>query len=103
MSIGRVAGSAGPMRFLSRLWSSAVVWSWGMNLLRLASGILLLPLLLRLLPTADLGFYYVLLSLQAIVPLLDFGIAVSVDRSVSYAMGGATQLTAHGLHPEEPQ
>src|SRR6266542_1329625 len=102
MSIGRVAGSAGSMGFLARLWNSAVVLSWGMNGLRLASGVLLLPLLLYLLPTNDLGFYYVLLSLQAIVPLLDFGVAVSVDRSVSYAMGGARQLTAHGLDPDRP-
>src|SRR6266498_3875219 len=103
MSIGRVAGSAGSIGFLARLWNSAVVWSWGMNGLRLASGLLLLPVLLRLLPINDLGFYYVLLSLQAIVPLLDFGVAVSVDRSVSYAMGGAKELTAHGLHPDLPQ
>jgi len=86
----------------SRLWHSAVFWSWGMNGVRLASGLLLLPLLLRLLPANDLGSYYMLLPLMAVVPMLDFGLAASIDRNVSYAMGGATQLLAQGMREDVP-
>jgi hypothetical protein len=87
--------------FVARLWKSAVVWSWGFNGLRLASGLLMLPLLLRLLPNPDLGFYYVLLSLAAIAPVLDLGLSVSIGRSVNYAMGGAKELRAYGLEPRD--
>ena len=70
-----------------------------MNFLRLGTGLLLLPLLLRL-PTEDFGLYWVLLGLQAIVPLLDFGFLPSIERAVSYAMGGAADLKEQG--PPEP-
>jgi O-antigen/teichoic acid export membrane protein len=81
--------------FVLRFNNSAVVWSWGLNFLRLGTGLLLLPLLLRL-PTEDLGLYWVLLGLQAIVPLLDLGFLPSIDRAVGYAMGGAKNLKQQG-------
>ncbi len=81
---------------INRAWNSAVLWAWGFTGLRLASGILLLPLLLRF-PRSDFGLYYVLLSLVALVPLFDLGLWASIDRSVSYAMGGATTLQGIGV------
>jgi O-antigen/teichoic acid export membrane protein len=82
---------------LDRLLRSAVVWSWGFNALRLAGGILLLPLILRELPSADLGMYYVLLSIMALVPIVDFGFSPTIGRFVSYAMGGAERLQPQGV------
>jgi O-antigen/teichoic acid export membrane protein len=82
---------------VSRLWSSTVMWSWGFNGLRLASGLLLLPLLVRLLSTADFGFYYVLLSLTSFAGVLDSVLSIAIGRSVSYAMGGAKELLPFGL------
>jgi O-antigen/teichoic acid export membrane protein len=79
-----------------RLWSSSVGWSWCLNGLRLGSSFLLLPLLLRL-PTPDYGMYFVLLSLQAVVPLLDLGFLPSIDRAIGYAMGGARELQSQGM------
>src|SRR5262249_31432997 len=87
-------------RLLRRLSRSAVVWSWGTNFLRLASGVLVLPLLIRFLDVTDLGFYYVVLPLLGIVPMLDLGLASSVERSVSYAMRGARELKARGIQAE---
>ncbi len=87
---------------MRRLRGSAVVWSWGANGLRLASGLLLLPLVLNKLPAADLGMYYVLLSLSALVPLVDFGFGPTIGRFVSYAMGGAKAIQAQGLPQPGP-
>jgi O-antigen/teichoic acid export membrane protein len=81
---------------LKRLDNSAVVWSWVFNGIRLVSGLLLLPLVLRELSTADLGMYYVFLSLVALAPIIDFGFGPTMGRFVSYAMGGAETLHAHG-------
>src|SRR5947209_3931106 len=83
----------------NRLQNSAVAWSWVSNGLRLASGFILLPLVVRLLPTPELGMYYVLLSLSAIVPLVDFGFGPTIGRFVGYAVGGAETLQAHGVAP----
>lgn len=80
-----------------RLRNSAVVWSWGLNGIKLTLGLLLLPLVLRKLPTAELGMYYVLLSLTAITNLVDFGFAPTIGRFVSYAMGGAETIQAQGV------
>lgn len=68
-------------------------------MLRLGSGLLLLPLLLRLLSVPDLGMYYVFLNLGALIPIIDFGFSLSVERNVSYAMRGATQLQRIGIQP----
>jgi hypothetical protein len=80
-----------------RLRNSAVVWSWLFNALRLASGLILLPLVLRKFTTPDLGMYYVLLSLSALVQLVDFGFGPTIGRFVSYATGGAETVQTHGL------
>jgi len=85
---------------LKRLSNSAVVWSWIFNGFRLASGLIVLPLVLRVFTPADLGMYYVLLSLAALGPIVDFGFGPTIGRFVSYAMGGAEALQAHGVpHP----
>ena len=79
-----------------RLHNSAVVWSWVFNGIRLISGLVLLPLIIHALSTADLGMYYVLLSLVALAPIIDFGFGPTMGRFVSYAVGGAETLHAHG-------
>ena len=86
-----------PKVLLNRLHNSAVVWSWIFNGFRLASGLIVLPLVLRLFTQADLGMYYVLLSLAALGPIVDFGFGPTIGRFVSYAMGGAEALQAHGV------
>ncbi|HEY3932038.1 MAG TPA: hypothetical protein VGM58_06665 [Verrucomicrobiae bacterium] len=82
---------------LDRLHKSAVVWSWIFNAVRLLSGIVLLPLVLRELSPADLGMYYVLLSLVALAPIIDFGFGPTIGRFIGYAMGGAKTLQAQGV------
>lgn len=42
--------------------------------------------------------YYVLLSLIALAPIIDFGFGPTVGRFIGYAMGGARTLQAHGVH-----
>lgn len=84
-------------RSLKALLQTAVVWSWIFNAFRLASGLVVLPLVLRVLTKADLGMYYVLLSLVALAPLLDFGFGTTLGRFVCYAMGGAEGIQAHGV------
>jgi O-antigen/teichoic acid export membrane protein len=82
---------------IARLSQSAVVWSWVFNALRLASGLLLLPLLLRVLSESDLGMYYAFLNLITVVPMIDATVSLNLGRYVGYAMGGAETLQPVGL------
>lgn len=82
---------------LARLRGSALLWSWLFNGLRLASGLVVLPLLLHQLSRTELGVYYLLLNLGTIAFLADFGFSLSVERSVAYALGGASNLKATGM------
>ena len=81
------------------LWQSPVAWSWAFNVLRVGSGVLLLPLLVRLLAKPDLGMHYVLLSLGALAAMVDFGFAGAIWRAVCVAMSGGRELRAEGLAP----
>lgn len=81
----------------NRLAKSAVVWSWLFNTLRLATGIILFPLVLWKFSKADFGMYGVLLNLAGLVPIIDFGFGPTIGRFVSYAYGGAETLQARGL------
>lgn len=78
---------------------SPVLWSWAFQGLRVASGLILLPLVLRpeIMGGNDLGMYWVFMELSSLVILFDFGFSPSVGRNVSYAMAGATHLKAEGL------
>src|SRR5690606_6472184 len=65
--------------WVGRILRSAVLWSWLFNGLRLASGVLLLPLLVRVLSEPDVGMYYVFVRLAAIIPMMDFGFSLSIE------------------------
>jgi hypothetical protein len=80
-----------------RFANTAVFWSWIFNFVRLTYGIILLPLVLHKLSTADLGMYFVLLSLAALAQLVDFGFGETIGRFITYAMGGAREIQAQGL------
>jgi hypothetical protein len=99
MSFSELWARAGadPRALLRRLRHSAVGWSWLFNGFRLASGLLLLPLVLNLFTKPELGMYYVLLSLTALVPLVDFGFGPTLGRFITYAMGGAEKIQAQGI------
>jgi len=86
----------------ARLFKTGVAWYWIFNALRLASGILLLPLLLLSLNEADLGMYYLLFTLNVLGPLFDFGILTAVHRAIGSAMGGARELHAVGIAEPVP-
>src|SRR5262249_20762624 len=83
---------------LRRIGNSPVVWSWGMSALRVASGIVLLPVIAWVLDPSDFGFYYVVNPWLMVVTFLDFGLSVSIERTVSYAMRGAKDIQEHGVH-----
>ena len=92
--------SAQPIRHvLLRARQSAVAWSLLGTILRIAGGLIVLPLSARKLTSDHLGLWYVFLSLQGIATLFDLGFSPAVVRAAGYLWAGARQLRAFGVEP----
>lgn len=96
-----VSGSKLPS-LLKRFANSTVMWSWILNGLRIGSGLIVLPLVFHTFSSSELGMYQLLLKLAGFSVMIDFGFGPTIDRFLSYAMGGAEKLEAHGV-PETGQ
>lgn len=73
-----------------------ILWSYGSQIFQMASGIFLLPIILRKLPSEELAIWYIFLSITALVNLLDFGLQPTIMRNVSYLFCGAKTLLTEG-------
>ncbi len=81
----------------NRVWSSAVGWSFALTALRIGGNLLLLPLLLTLLPTEELGLWYTFLAMGQVVTFFDLGFGAVFIRYFGYIKAGATEFKAKGL------
>lgn len=73
------------------------VWSYLAQVFKFASGIFVLPLILRLLTSEEIGFNYIMLSVTGLVNLLDFGFSKQFGRNFSYVFGGTQILKTKGV------
>jgi len=73
-----------------------VVWNFAATLLRVASGILVLPLVLRILSPEDVGLWTVFLTIGSFTLLLDFGFGSAFTRNITYIFSGAKELKGEG-------
>ena len=81
-------------------------WNLIATTLRVASGIIVLPLVLYFLPQEELALWTIFLSFGAMVVLLDFGFSQTFSRNITYIFSGAHELKAKGYtdidEPREP-
>lgn len=79
------------------LKKSDFIWNYlgfGANI---GINLILLPIVLYYLPSAELGLWYVFVSIGTLVTLLDFGFAPQIARHISYVYAGAQEIVADGL------
>lgn len=88
---------------MARAWASSVVWAWAINALRLGSGLILLPLVVRYLSRPEFDMYFVFLAFWNLIPIVDFGFVHSFGRAIAYAMAGAKELLPDGYVPATAQ
>jgi len=74
-----------------------VVWSYTAQFFKLASGILILPIILRMLTVEEIALNYLLIALGAMVALFDFGFSPQFSRNITYVFTGATDLKKDGV------
>ena len=77
-----------------------VYWGHFAQFFSIASGIITLPMILRLLTKEEIGLNYLLLTFGSLVSLFDFGFASQFGRNISYIFGGAQSLQKEGIQVE---
>jgi O-antigen/teichoic acid export membrane protein len=74
-----------------------VLWSYFAQIFTVASGLITLPLILKLLSAEEIGMNYLMLSLGALVSLFDFGFTPQFSRNIAYVFTGAQVLQKEGV------
>lgn len=74
-----------------------IFWGYFAQFFSIASGIITLPLMLRMLSEEEIGLNYLLLTFGSLVSLFDFGFASQFGRNISYIFGGAQSLQKEGI------
>ncbi len=74
-------------------------WNYGATFMRVASGIIVLPVILRMLPAHDVGLWSIMIGLNSMIYLLDFGFYQTFSRAITYIFSGAQSLLKEGFIP----
>ncbi len=74
-----------------------IFWGYFSQIFSIFSGIITLPLILRMLSKEEIGLNYLLITFGSLVSLFDFGFAPQFGRNVSYIFGGAQSLKKEGI------
>lgn len=86
--------SAGAIR---RAFGSAVGWSFVSTALRMGGLVLLLPFILKTVPSDRLGLWYVFLTIGSLNTLIDIGFGPTMARATGYLWAGSRSLLPRGL------
>lgn len=73
-----------------------LIWGYLSQFLQYGAALLILPLLLRKLSSAELGIWYVFLTINNLIAMLDMGFTPTLARNVSYVLAGAKKLCKDG-------
>jgi len=79
-----------------RLTSTGVFWTSLVTVLRTAGFVLVLPLVLKRLPTAEVGLWYVYMGIATLCSMIELGFAPVISRFASYYMAGFRELPGLG-------
>ena len=85
------------MEFKKSLNRADIVWSYVAKGFSFGTGIIVLPLILRLLSENEIALNYVFLSLSQLVLLFDFGFSPQFSRNFAYVFGGAQEVVSIGV------
>lgn len=73
-----------------------IAWNFAGTMMRVASGVILLPIVLRLLSKEDIGLWNIYLQIFGLALLLDFGFQSAFGRNITYIFSGVKELQAEG-------
>lgn len=74
-----------------------MLWGYLAQALNIGAGLILLPVILKYLPAAEVGLWFVFITLVGLAQLLEFGFNPTISRNTSYIYAGAVALQRDGL------
>ena len=66
-----------------------LIWSYITQFFQMASGLITLPLILKMLSEEVIGLNYLMLTISSLIALFDFGFAPQFGRNITYLFSGA--------------
>ena len=76
-------------------------WGYAASSMRILSGLLIMPVSLRLLSADEQGIWQIYLATIGIITILDFGFGSSFTRNVTYVFSGVKDLKTTGYEAAE--
>ncbi len=80
-----------------------VFWNYLATLLQIGSGVLLFPIILRMLSSELIGIWAIFITIGSLTNLLDFGFSPSFTRNVTYIISGVNRLISKGIDQSDKQ
>lgn len=77
-----------------------LLWGYTATALNIGAGLILLPVILRYLPSEDVGLWFVFMTLASLAQLLEMGFQPTLARNSAYVYAGAQNLRKVGLSGE---
>ncbi len=74
-----------------------IIWGYVAIFFQVASGIIVLPFILRLLSAEEVGYNYLMLTISQMVAMFDAGFSPMFGKNISYIFSGATELKKEGV------
>ena len=74
-----------------------IYWNYAATFLKIASSVLLIPFILRMMPTEMIGIWTVFMTITSFTMLLDFGFNPSFTRNITYVFSGVSRLKTSGF------
>lgn len=81
---------------MEKIGKKTLVSSYLALILQYGVAILILPVMLNMLPSKEVGIWYIFISVSSLVSLVDFGFSPSIQRSAAYVSSGASELKEDG-------
>ena len=76
---------------------SDVIWNYAATFLKIAASSLLLPFILKLMPSETVGIWSVFVAVNALNSIFDFGFNPAFTRSITYIFSGISKLEVQGF------
>ena len=85
---------------ITRIGRKDVIWNYLATFLQIGSGVILFPIILRMLPSETVGIWSIFVAITGLVNLLDFGFDPSFSRNIAYIFSGVNKLEKTGISTE---
>lgn len=74
-----------------------LIWGYAAQILNIGLGLIMLPVVVRYMSSAEVGLWFVFVTLISFAQLLELGFQPTLARNVAYVYAGTQKLTAFGL------